>query len=120
MTRLLAVIATLAIAMPTAHAAEGRIDLDGDRARAEVAASIVSADQNYLVMQVHRVHMLNASWQYEIARGHTTEAGMLAVEHFKALQDERHARFVLEHASADYVDAKERLVVDEFTLQRTV
>jgi len=118
MTRLLAVIAaTLGIAAPIAHAERGSIDLEGDRTRAEDAASIVTADQTYLVMQVHRVHMLNASWQHEIARGHPKEAGMLAVEHWKALQAERHARFVLAHASADYIDAKERLVVDEFTLQ---
>lgn len=120
MTRLLAVIATLGIAAPTAQAAGNRIDLDGDRVRAADAAAIVFADQNYLVMQVHRVHMLNAAWQHEIALGHTQEAGMLAVEHLKALQDERYARFVLSHASADYIDAKEQLIVDEFTLQRTV
>src|SRR5450432_798330 len=109
MTRLLAVIATLGIAAPSAFAARG-IDLEGDRAHAEDAAYIVSADQNYLVIQVHRVHMLNASWQHEIALGHTREAGWLAVEHFKALQDERHARFVLAHASADYIGAREQLV----------
>jgi hypothetical protein len=117
MTRLLAVIATLGIAAPNAHAASGTIDLDGDRARTEDAAFIVTADQRYLVTQIHRADMLNASWKHEIALGHPQEAGMLAVEHWKAVQDEHRARAVLARASYDYLSAKEQLVVDEFTLQ---
>jgi hypothetical protein len=118
MKRLLVVAATLALAAPSAFAARARgIDLDTDRARADDAAVILTADQRYLAFQEHRVEMLNASWQLEIAKGHPQEAGMLAVEHWKALQDERRAQAVLDHARNEFVSARERLIVDEFELQ---
>jgi len=118
MKRLLVVAATLALATPSAFAARARgIDLDSDRARADDAAVILNADQRYLAFQQHRVDSLNASWQLEIAKGHPQEAGMLAVEHWKAFQDERRAQAVLDNARHEFVSARERLIVDEYELQ---
>jgi hypothetical protein len=110
---LLGVVATLALASSSAFAARD-IDLDADRARADDAAAILNADQRYLAFQDHRVGMLNRSWRLEIAKDHPQEAGILAVAHWKALQDERYARFVVEHARRDYVTAQEQLVADEY------
>lgn len=118
MKRLLVVAATLALAAPSVLAARARgIDLDTDRVRAEDASTILTTDQRYLAFQQHRVELLNDSWRHEIAKDHPQEAGMLAVEHFKALQDERRAEATLDHARHDFVSAREQLIVDEFTLQ---
>ena len=113
MTRLLGVVATLALASSSAFAARN-IDVDADRAKADDAAAVLTADQRYLSFQVQRVESLNRAWQREIAADHPNRAGVLAVAHFKALQDERYARSVVEHARRDYTTAQQQLVADRY------
>lgn len=92
-------------------------DIEKDRAVTQDAALIVRADENYLAMQTRRLNSLRDSWQHEIARNHPKEAGILAQEHFKALQDVKFARMALQTARSDYNEAREKLVADEYAFQ---
>lgn len=105
---LLAIVASTALS---------NADIEKDRAATQDAAMIVRADENYLTMQTRRLNSLRDSWQHEIARNHPKEAGLLAQEHWKALQDVQFARMALQTARWDYTEAREKLVADEYALQ---
>jgi hypothetical protein len=121
MTRLLAAFATLALAAPSALAGStgpGPISVDSDRVQAQTAADIVAADETFVALQQDRVIALKNMWDDAVKAGHPNAAGRLAVAHLQALQLEIRGRIALQHARRDFSVARERLISDEFMVQR--
>lgn len=121
MSRLLAALASLALAAPSALAAERKdspINIDHDRVQALDASAVVQADERFVGLQQNRVISLESRWNDAVKADHPIEAGRLAQAHWKALQIELRARTALRHARRDFSVARERLISDEYTVQQ--
>ena len=121
MSRLLAAFAVLALAAPSALAsseAPGPVSIDNDRVQAQTAADIVSVDETTVALSQNRVIALKNLWDDAVKANHPNEAGRLAVEHFKAVQEEMRERAELQRARRQFSVARERLIADEFAAQQ--
>ncbi|MEO6777804.1 MAG: hypothetical protein ABI467_33090 [Kofleriaceae bacterium] len=121
MTRLVAAFAALALAAPSALAADHKdslINIDHDRVHALDASAVVQAQERFVRLQEHRVVALEHLWSDAIKADAPNEAGRFAQEHWKALQIELRARVALRHARHDFSAARERLISDEYAVQQ--
>jgi len=121
MTRLLATFAVLALAAPRALAAPaspGPVSINSDRVEAQSAADAVSVDETTVALSQNRVIALKNLWDDAVKANHPNEAGRLAVEHFKAVQEEMRERAELQRARRQFSVARERLIADEFAAQQ--
>ena len=121
MTRLLATFAVLALAAPSALAAPispGPVSIDSDRVEAQSAADAVSVDETTVALSQNRVIALKNLWDDAVKANHPTEAGRLAIEHFKAVREEMRERAELQRARRQFSVARERLIADEFSAQQ--
>ncbi len=121
MSRLLAAFAAIALAAPSARAADRdplpQIDIDHDRVQALDAAAVVARDERLVALENQRVQTLRRAWDRAVAQDHPIDAGFLAQEHFQALHDAQRAWTALSHARHEFTAAREQLVTDEYIVQ---
>lgn len=93
-------------------------DVSIDRARALSARATVEADAYQVDLAVERVDDLRVEWDRAVRAGHPNAAGRLAVAHYNAMVERRHAQDALRYARRNLHAARAQLRDDEQLIQR--